>query len=152
MTPPERPYVFHAFEVSYFSAKVRPALRHKGLWVDERRADIGEVLKRTGLGFVPMVITPEGETWQDSHDIYRRLEARHPDPPLFPGTPLQRMAAHLVEIYANEYGLIPAMHYRWGSELGEASARARFGAMSGARRRTLSSQSFGGWMGVCGAL
>jgi len=27
----DRPYVFHAFEVSYFSAKVRPALRYKRL-------------------------------------------------------------------------------------------------------------------------
>ncbi|MBW2316511.1 MAG: glutathione S-transferase family protein [Deltaproteobacteria bacterium] len=127
----DAPYQFHAFEVSYFSAKVRPALRYKGLWVDERRADLGEIMRRTGLGFIPIVVTPEGETWQDSSDIYRKLEARHPEPPLFPATPLQRVAAHLVEIYANEFALIPAMHYRWGSELGEASARARFSAMIG---------------------
>jgi len=125
------PYRFHAFDVSYFSAKVRPALRYKGLWVDERRADVREVLARTGLGFIPIVVTPEGEVWQDSSDIYHRLEERHPEPPLFPGSPVQRVAAQLVELYADEIGLIPAMHYRWGSELGEASARARFSAMLG---------------------
>ena len=38
-TAPDRPYLFHAFEVSYFSAKVRPALRYKRLWVDEVRPD-----------------------------------------------------------------------------------------------------------------
>lgn len=127
------PYRFEAFEVSYFSAKVRPALRYKGLWVDERRANLGDIYRRTGFGFIPILITPEDETWQDSTDIYRRLEDRHPDPPLFPQGPRQRMAAHLIEIYCDEIALIPAMHYRWGSEMGEATARARFAAMTGSR-------------------
>jgi glutathione S-transferase len=132
VTPsPDRPYVFHAFEVSYFSAKVRPALRYKRLWYDEVRADLRLIQERTGLGFIPILITPEDETWQDSTDIYDRLEARHPDPPLFPATAVQRIAAHLVELYSDEFGTIPAMHYRWGSELGESSARARFIAMIG---------------------
>jgi glutathione S-transferase len=130
----DAPYLFHGYEVSYFTAKVRPALRYKGLWVDERRADMGEILRRTGQGFIPIVITPDDETWQDSTDIFDRLEARHPEPPLFPSLaerPLQRMAAHLVELYADEFALIPAMQTRWGSELGESSTRARFVAMTG---------------------
>ncbi len=127
----DAPYRFHAFEVSYFSAKVRPALRYKGVWVDERRADYREILQRTGFAFIPIVITPEDETWQDSTDIYRKLEERHPEPPLFPVGALQRMAAHLIELYTDEFALMPAMHYRWGSELGEATARARFCAMTG---------------------
>ncbi|MGI9590748.1 MAG: glutathione S-transferase family protein [Myxococcota bacterium] len=132
MPPPgDGPYVFHAFEVSYFSAKVRPALRYKRLWVEEVHADYGLIRERTGLTFIPVLITPEDETWQDSTDIYDRLEARHPEPPLFPATPLQRIAAHLVELYTDEFAMIPAMHYRWGSELGEATARARFIAMVG---------------------
>jgi glutathione S-transferase len=130
-TSPNRPYVFHAFEVSYFSAKVRPALRYKRLWFDEVHADYGLIRKRTGHTFIPMLITPDDEAWQDSTEIYDRLEERHPDPPLFPVTPVQRIAAHLVELYVDEFALIPAMHYRWGSELGEASARARFIAMLG---------------------
>jgi glutathione S-transferase len=127
----DAPYQFLTFEVSYFSAKVRPALRYKGLWVDERRADLREIQRRTGMAFIPVLITPEDETWQDSTDIYRRLEERHPEPPLFPRGPLQRIAAQLVELYTDEFGLIPAMHYRWGSELGEATARARFSGMIG---------------------
>jgi len=93
------------------------------------------IRERTGLTFIPVVITPEDETWQDSTELYDRLEARHPDPPLFPATPLQRIAAHLVELYTDEFATIPAMHYRWGSELGEASARARFIAMVGSEER-----------------
>lgn len=75
--PADRPYVFHAFEVSYFSAKVRPALRYKRLWYDEVHADSGLIRERTGLTFIPMLLTPEDEAWQDSTDIYDRLEARH---------------------------------------------------------------------------
>ena len=126
-----RPYIFHAFEVSYFSAKVCSALRYKRLWFDEVHADYGLIRERTGYTFIPVLFTPEGEVWQDSTDIYDRLEARHPDPPLFPATPLQRIAAHLIELYVDEFATIPAMHYRWGSALGEASARARFIAMVG---------------------
>ena len=130
-TQPNSPYVFHAFEVSYFSAKVRPALRYKRLWVDEVHADYQLIRERTGHTFIPMLLTPDDEAWQDSTEIYDRLEERHPDPPLFPSTPVQRIAAHLVELYVDEFALIPAMHYRWGSELGETSARARFIAMVG---------------------
>jgi glutathione S-transferase len=131
MNPTPAPYRLHGFDVSYFTAKVRTALRYKQLWYEELRADYREIKRRTGMGFIPMVITPEDETWQDSTDIYDLLEERHPDPPLFPAGPVQRMAAHLVELYTDEFALIPAMHYRWGSEEGEASSRARFSAMVG---------------------
>lgn len=134
MNATSAPYRFHAFEVSYFSAKVRPALRYKQLWYEELRADLGEIRRRTGLAFIPILVTPEGETWQDSSEILDRLEARHPEPPLLPGTPLQRIAALLFELYADEFGLAPAMHWRWGSPEREASARARFVAMTGSER------------------
>ncbi len=131
MSPAPGPYRFHAFDVSYFSAKVRPALRYKRLWYEELRADLGEVRRRTGLGFIPILVTPEDETWQDSSDILDRLEARHPEPPLFPDTPVQRIAAHLVELYIDEFGVIPAMQWRWGTPSREAASRARFSAMLG---------------------
>lgn len=130
-TEPIRPYTFHAFEVSYFSAKVRPALRYKRIWFEEIHPDYGLIRARTGHTYVPMLLTPDDQAWQDSTDIYDRLEERYPEPPLFPTTPVQRIAAHLVELYVDEFAMVPAMHYRWGSELGEASARARFIAMVG---------------------
>jgi len=131
LNPSAAPYRFHAFEVSYFSAKVRPALRYKQLWFEELRADLAEVQRRTGLGFVPVVITPEDETWQDSGEILARLEARHPAPPLIPRTPLLRIAAQLCELYSDEFGVTPAMQWRWGTPDREAFARARFVAMTG---------------------
>jgi glutathione S-transferase len=134
VNPTPAPYRFHAFEVSYFSAKVRPALRHKQLWYEELRADVREVQRHTGLGFIPILVTPEGEAWQDSSEILDRLEARHPEPPLFPRTPLQRVAALLFELYGDEFGVAPAMHWRWGTPEREKSSRARFIAMTGSER------------------
>ena len=131
MNGTEKPYRFHAFEVSLFSAKVRPALRYKQLFYEEVRADLKEIYKRTGLGFIPIVVTPDDEVWQDSSEILDRLEARHPNPPLYPETPLQRMVCALIELYSDEFGLTPAMHTRWGTEDGERYTRARFGAMLG---------------------
>jgi glutathione S-transferase len=125
------PYRLQGYEVSYFTAKVRAALRYKGVWFDERRADIPDIRRRTGYVFIPIVVTPEGDTWQDSTEIYDRLEARHPDPPLFPSTPVQRIAAHVVELYTDEIALVPAMHYRWGVPEGESTTRMRFTAMIG---------------------
>ena len=61
-------YRFYAAEISYFSAKVRPSLRYKGLHfvellpTPEAYRDV--ILKRTGLGFIPVVVTPEDETLQ----------------------------------------------------------------------------------------
>ena len=126
------PYRFLAFDLSYFSAKVRPALRYKRLWYEEVPADPQVIRERTGMGFIPIVITPQDETWQDSTDIYAHLEARHPDPPLFPTTPVHRLASHLVELYVDDFALLPAMYTRWGSDERERLSRALFKGSFGA--------------------
>ncbi len=112
----ETPYLLHGADVSYFSGKVRPAFPQKSLWVREVMPDILEIKRRTGLHYFPVVMTPDGECWQDTSEILDQLEARHPDPPLFPTTPVQRVVAYLIELYGDEMGILPAMHYRWSFE------------------------------------
>jgi glutathione S-transferase len=128
-------YRFYAAEVSYFSAKVRPALRRKGVPFVEHLPTptaFREVIRpRTGLAFIPVIVTPEGDTWQDTSDILDALEAHHPQPPLQPVTPVQRVASLLVELYADEFLLLPAMHYRWSFPESEAKARGDFAAFNG---------------------
>ncbi len=131
MNPTDKPYVLHGFDVSYFTAKARVAMRYKQLFLEERRANIRMILKATGMAFIPIVTTPEGEVWQDTSDIIDRLEERHPNPPLYPGTPLHRIVCALIELYSDEFALTVAMHTRWGTEDGEAMTRRRFGAMTG---------------------
>ncbi len=134
-TPASAAFRFYASEISYFSAKVRPALRWKGVPFREilptPRAYREVILPRTGLGFIPVVVTPEDETWQDTSEILDALERRFPEPALYPTAPLQRLAGLLLELYADEFLLLPAMHYRWSFPESATRARADFAAASG---------------------
>lgn len=67
---------------NHFSGKARPAFRIKRLLMEERLPTpdaYREMRERTGYIFLPTVVTPEGETWQDTSDILDRLEARAPE-------------------------------------------------------------------------
>ncbi|HYD46881.1 MAG TPA: glutathione S-transferase family protein [Terriglobales bacterium] len=126
---------FYGAEVSYFTGKVRPALRYKHVPYAEILATPAvyrEVIRpRTGLAFIPIVVTPDDETWQDTSDILDRLEQRFAQPPLYPATPVQRLVAYLWELYADEFLVLPALHYRWSYPESEAKARADFAATNG---------------------
>ncbi len=135
MNATSAPYRLYAEEISYFSAKVRCALRLKGLWFEEIRRGYPEAARRTGLRMIPIVVTPEDETWQDSTDIFDRLEARHPEPPLLPPTPCQRIAALLVELYVDEIGLLPGAASRWGTPARSEASVAYFAGLFGPRAR-----------------
>jgi hypothetical protein len=76
------PWRYYGCENSYFSAKVRPALRYKGLPFAEilpTPAAYRDVIRpRTGLAFIPIVVTPEGDTWQDTSEILDAWAAAQP--------------------------------------------------------------------------
>lgn len=129
-----RPYRFYGSERSYFSGKARPAFRAKRLYFEEilpTNEIARDLRRRTGLFFLPTVVTPEDETWQDTSDIIDALEKRYPEPALVPATPVQRVVSYLVELYADEFMILPAMHYRWGTPEGERDARASFASAVG---------------------
>src|SRR5690348_14559955 len=104
-------------EISYFTGKVRAYLRWKGLPFDEFSADATVyreiIVPRVGFAVIPVVVTPDGETLQDSTDIIDALELRHGEPFVHPSSPVQRLVAALLELYGDEWLVIPAMHYRW---------------------------------------
>ena len=127
------PYIYHGADVSYFSGKVRPALPQKSLWYREVLPNMKEIVEKTGVAFIPVLVTPDGEAWQDTSTILDRLEAAHPNPPLFPTTPVQRVVAYLIELYGDEIAILPAMHYRWSFAESEKKARADFALGSGNR-------------------
>ena len=128
-------YRLYGADLSYFTAKVRPALRYKRVPTVELLATpraYREVIRpRTGLAFIPVVITDDDETWQDTSEILDRLEARFPDPPLYPADPVLRVLALLIELYADEFLILPGLHYRWSFPESVAKARADFAAVNG---------------------
>jgi glutathione S-transferase len=90
-------YRFYGADLSYFSAKVRPALRYKRIPFVEilptPQVYREVIIPRTGLAFIPIVITADDEALQDTSEILDQLEQRFPDPPLDPTDPVLRVAA-----------------------------------------------------------
>lgn len=107
----------YALPHSLYSGKVRSYLRYKGIPFEERVSTLAEfkrfIIPRTGIRFIPVVQTPDDVVVQDSTETMDLLESRHPARGVLPATPVQRLVARLLELYGDEWLLLPAMHYRW---------------------------------------
>jgi glutathione S-transferase len=73
--------------------RVALALAHKGLdvesvWIDY--SDRSEVERVSGQKLVPVIVDDDGTVVADSMTIVRHLEARRPDPPLYPAGEARR--------------------------------------------------------------
>jgi glutathione S-transferase len=121
-------------EVSYYTGKVRAYLRYKGIAFDEipatREVYRDVILPRTGVAFIPVLISDDDVAIQDSTAIIDFLERRDPDPSVYPQGALQQLVALLLEVYADEWLVIPAMHYRWSLPENRAFAIREFGRLS----------------------
>lgn len=110
-------YVMYGAEFSLYSGKVRSYLRKKGIPHVERLSDIKAykqfIVPRSGVRFIPVVQTPDDKVLQDTTVIIDYLEQQFPDYPVYPQTPKQCLATMLLEVFGDEWLLIPAMHYRW---------------------------------------
>lgn len=130
---PEPAITLYAAEVSLFSGKARAYLRYKGIPFREELPTwrvVREVLvPNTGLAMVPVVRTVDGRFVQDTSEIIDHFEASHPEPAVVPVTPRQHVVSHLLELYADEWLVLPAMRYRWRMGHLRYVARA-FGGLS----------------------
>jgi glutathione S-transferase len=110
-------YILYGGDHSLFTGKVRAYMRYKALSWEERTATRNVyktiILPNIGAPIIPVLETSAGQYVQDSTDIIDFLEARHPQAPVYPETPVQRLVALLLELYGDEWLIIPAMHYRW---------------------------------------
>lgn len=112
-----KPYVMHGWHLSFFSGKTRALLQYKQVPFIDQEVNALNLLwripKKTGAKVMPVVVTPEGEWLQDTKDIAEVIERRFPQGATLPSTPRQRIAALLIEAWADEWWIPPAMHYRW---------------------------------------
>lgn len=94
-------------DISHYSEKVRWALEHKGIDHSRRsilpgsHIPIALVLTRGAQPTVP-VLTLEGRSIGDSTEIIAALEARYPDPPLYPIDAAERTRAIELEEWFDE--------------------------------------------------
>jgi len=110
-------FTLYGTEVSLYSGKARAYLRHAGLPFEEVTSSLRVyrevIVPNVGRPIIPVVETPEGELLQDTTVIIDALEARRDGPSVYPTGPWQRLVALLLEVYADEWLVMPAMHYRW---------------------------------------
>ncbi len=122
------PYRLFGGELSPYSVKVRSYLRYKGLahdWIVRSGAREEEFRRLAKLPLIPLLVTPEGESLQDSTPIIVELERRHPEPPLDPPDGARAFLSALIEEYADEWGNKAMFHYRWTYEDDQRSAAER---------------------------
>jgi glutathione S-transferase len=110
-------YVLYGGDHSLYTGKARAYLRFKDLDWEEQTAS-REIYKtvllpKTGVAIVPVLATGDGHYVQDTTDIIDFLEAAHPAISVYPATPVQKLVALLLELYGDEWLVMPAMHYRW---------------------------------------
>ena len=109
--------VLYATQLSSYSAKVRSYLIKKNIPFEERiptqKTYKDLIIPRTGGKFIPVVQTPDNILIQDSTTIIQSLEKGNPKNPIYPPTPKQKLASLLIEVYADEWLNIAAMHLRW---------------------------------------
>jgi glutathione S-transferase len=110
-------YVLIGTEASQFSGKARAYLRWKGVDFVEKTAtpevyrDIIE--PRIGFAVIPILLTPDNQAVQDTADIIDHVERAVPGPSAYPSGAVQKLASLLLELYADEWLIIAAVHYRW---------------------------------------
>lgn len=113
-------YTLYGQQASYYSAKVRACLQYKRLPYVEKVANLERitqiVVPETGDHLFPVLKTLENEYLKDSCDIVAALELRHPGRPVMPSDPVLHLIALLLETYADEFFVIPAVFYRWMNE------------------------------------
>jgi glutathione S-transferase len=115
-------------ELSPYSLKLRSYLRYKQIpheWVSRSQDNQEEFERLAKLPLIPLLVTPEGEGWQDSTPIIERLERLHPERSIDPEDPVLRAVSWLIEEYADEWGNKPMFHYRWWREVDQLSASER---------------------------
>jgi len=110
-------YKLYGLDFSLFTGKTRSYLRKKGIPFEEISVRWGKIrnfiIERTGVELIPVVHTPDDKVIQDTTVIIDELETRFPEHSVYPDTPRQKLVSLLLELYADEWLFIPAMHYRW---------------------------------------
>lgn len=129
----DQPLSLFGAPVGLYTGKIRSYLRKQGIpYVERLPSDPvfrKEVLPAIGRFINPVIRMPDGQIVQDTADIIDFLEAEgYAHSSSLPSTPVQRIAALVLDLFGGEGLIRPAMHYRWSyrSE-NEAFLRHEFG-------------------------
>ena len=103
--------------VSPYSAKTRAYLQHSGQPFNDVEPTAWTLLRTiqpaVGRLIMPTVRLPDGRWLQDSSRILDHFADQPGFPDLYPPGPRQRLASSMLEIFADEWLPMAALHYRW---------------------------------------
>jgi len=126
-------YTLYGAPFSMYTGKAKAYLRYKEISLDDvfSSAEVYKkiIIPNTGVKFIPVVKTPDDQYIQDTSEIIDQIELRHPEKPVYPSTPKQKLVSLLFELYADEWLLIPAMHYRWNFKANFPFIHQEFGSI-----------------------
>ncbi|MFL9841610.1 glutathione S-transferase family protein [Sphingomonas sp. ST-64] len=112
-----QPIILYGAPHSLYTGKTRAYLRKQGIFYIERStADPrfrNEVVPAIGRGIIPVVVLTDGTIIQDTVDILDHFERKGVPLTAYPEGALQRVLAHIAELYAVAGLTRHAMHYRW---------------------------------------
>lgn len=110
-------YVLFGWKLSYYTAKLHCYLQHRQIPHQFKSMDAFDLLytakKKVGERVMPILLTPDGKWQQDTKAIITDLEKHFPEQPFTPSNRTKRVLCALLEIWADEFWISPAMHYRW---------------------------------------
>jgi glutathione S-transferase len=110
-------YTLYGAPLSLYTGKARAYLKFKNQPFEEVFCSMKiykeVIIPNTGVRFIPVVKTPQGEYLQDTTHIIEHMEAVHTERSVVPPAAKQKLVSMLFETWADEWLLIPAMHYRW---------------------------------------
>ncbi|MBT8149803.1 MAG: glutathione S-transferase family protein [Gammaproteobacteria bacterium] len=104
-------------QFSLYTGKARSYLKKKGIQFEEITSTMSVyknfIVPRAGVRFVPVIQTDDDVVIQDTTVIIDAMEQVYPERSVYPSTPRLKLASLLLEVYGDEWLVIPAMHYRW---------------------------------------
>jgi glutathione S-transferase len=109
-------YALWGGEHSLFTRKLQAMLNYLAVDYDFKlkAGELGAAVEaRLGTHFIPGLETPEGWFVHDTTPIGLMLNAKYPSRPILPVAPVQRIAAHLLEDWADEWFGRYAISSRW---------------------------------------
>lgn len=128
-----RMYQLFGMDVSPYSVKVRAFMRFKGLahqWLLRTQANEAAFREKAKLPLIPLLVTPSGESLQDSTPIMDFLEHQHPTPSAHLRNPALNFLSMALEEAADEWLIKAMFHYRWNYEADRLDASMRLARVS----------------------
>ncbi|MDT0582121.1 glutathione S-transferase family protein [Brumicola blandensis] len=113
-------YKLYGAPLSLYTGKARSYLTFKNIPFEEvfssRKVYKNIIEPKTGVRFIPVLETPEHDFVQDTAVMIDLLETRFPERSIIPDTPKQKLVSAILEMWGDEWLLLPAMHYRWNHD------------------------------------